>query len=128
MVWDQIAGTADHLAGSTDEAFARTFDDTPGGGLIDGYIQTAGGTALSAPLADAVDDESVARQFDDEPGGGAADVAAAQWWSLMDWAAGDVDDAVQSSLDVGNTARWGILLLVALGAGYAVSEYQGGTA
>jgi hypothetical protein len=33
--YDTIAGAADHAAGSTDEAFARQFDDDEGGGYSD---------------------------------------------------------------------------------------------
>lgn len=34
-VYDWLAGRADHIAGSTDESFARQFDDEPGGGFLD---------------------------------------------------------------------------------------------
>jgi hypothetical protein len=34
-LYDSIAGAGDFLAGSTDEAFARQFDSTPGGGLVE---------------------------------------------------------------------------------------------
>jgi hypothetical protein len=89
-LWNDVAGVADHLAGSTDEA--------------------------------------VARQFDNTPGGGASDVVAQQWWGLFDWAAGDVDDTIRSTADVSNVTRWGILLVVGVGAGYAASRYTGGSA
>lgn len=36
--YDAVAGAADWAAGSTDEAVARTFDDEPGGGIIDGFL------------------------------------------------------------------------------------------
>lgn len=65
-LFDTVAGTADHLAGSTDEAFARSVDDTEGGGLWDGFTGVLDHSAGSV-------DESVARQFDDEEGGGFAD-------------------------------------------------------
>jgi hypothetical protein len=34
-VYSSVAGTADHLAGSTDESIARQFDDEEGGGFFD---------------------------------------------------------------------------------------------
>jgi len=61
-----VAGGLDHAAGSMDEAFARSFDDNPGGGLWDGF---AGGLDHAAGNLD----ESFARQFDDKPGGGFGD-------------------------------------------------------
>jgi hypothetical protein len=48
-LWNDVAGAADHLAGSTDEAVARTFDNEEGGGVIDGTGQAAANTA-TAPL------------------------------------------------------------------------------
>lgn len=39
-IFDDVAGGLDHLAGSTDEALGRTFDDSKGGGLLDGFQQT----------------------------------------------------------------------------------------
>ncbi len=59
-------GFWDHALGSTDEAVARTFDDEPGGGIIDGTVETADHVLGST-------DEAVARTFDDEPGGGIID-------------------------------------------------------
>lgn len=38
--YDAVAGTADHLAGSTDEAVGRQFDDTEGGGFADADTYT----------------------------------------------------------------------------------------
>ncbi|WP_436929078.1 hypothetical protein [Halosimplex halobium] len=64
---DGIASTADHLAGSTDEAIGRQFDDTPGGGVADGVVSTYDGFASGVERASK-------RQFDDEPGGGALDL------------------------------------------------------
>jgi len=46
-VWNTIAGTADHLAGSTDEAFARQFDDTAGGGFSAGFGEELGSSRTS---------------------------------------------------------------------------------
>lgn len=39
---DQLAGVLDAAAGSTDEAFARQFDDTPGGGFRAGFGEELG--------------------------------------------------------------------------------------
>lgn len=64
--YDSVAGAADHLAGSTDEAVARTFDDEEGGGIIDG---TAGFFDHAAGSID----ESIGRTFDDQEGGGVVD-------------------------------------------------------
>jgi len=41
-LYDSVAGTADFLAGSTDEAVARQFDSTEGGGFIErGPVESA---------------------------------------------------------------------------------------
>jgi len=37
-IYSSVAGFFDNIAGSTDEAFARQFDDRQGGGLIDGVF------------------------------------------------------------------------------------------
>lgn len=66
-LYDSIAGTADHLAGSTDEAFARSFDDTEGGGLYDG---TAGVLDHAAGSTD----EAVGRFHD-----GSTQIANSEW-------------------------------------------------
>jgi hypothetical protein len=78
-----VAGAADHLAGSTDEAVARSFDDEEGGGLYDG---TAGWLDHMAGSTD----EAVARQFDDEQGGGIFDYDT--WAGVADHAAGSTDE------------------------------------
>jgi len=60
-IYDQVAGALDNAAGSTDEAVARTFDDQPGGGVVDGYQEYAAtvwgpaGNAASDAAGDAVD-------------------------------------------------------------------------
>jgi len=41
-VYQGVAGVADAAAGSTDEAFARQFDDTAGGGLRAGFGEELG--------------------------------------------------------------------------------------
>ncbi|WP_435348996.1 hypothetical protein [Haloarchaeobius sp. HRN-SO-5] len=78
--YDAVAGTADHLAGSTDEAVARTFDDTEGGGILDGTTETAGDVydtiAGTADHLAGSTDEAFHRQFDDTPGGGLFDEIA----------------------------------------------------
>lgn len=111
--WNQIAGTADHLAGSTDEAFARQFDNTPGGGFAD-YDTVAG---VGDHLAGSVD-ESIGRQFDSVPGGGFADTTANTFWSgaagFGDWVAGDTDETV------GQATKWGKYLPLLLVAGVLV--------
>lgn len=48
--YDSVASTADHLAGSTDEAFARQFDDQPGGGIAD--ADTWGDAATGGQYSD----------------------------------------------------------------------------
>lgn len=42
-VWSDMTGALDHAAGSTDEAIGRTFDNQPGGGVIDGTTETVTG-------------------------------------------------------------------------------------
>jgi hypothetical protein len=81
---DDVAGVADNLAGSTDEAVGRQFDDEPGGGLIDGY------QSYAAEVYDPVTDGAVSRQFDDEPGGG-----------LVDGAQETATDAADAAVDIG---------------------------
>lgn len=51
---DSVTGALDHAAGSTDEAVARTFDDEPGGGVVDGYQEYAG--SIWGPPTDAAGD------------------------------------------------------------------------
>jgi hypothetical protein len=41
-LYDTVAGAADHLAGSTDEAVGRQFDGEKGGGFADGDTYTYG--------------------------------------------------------------------------------------
>ena len=65
-----ITGTLDHLAGSTDEAIGRQFDDEPGGGFADPDTWTSAGDDLAGNV-----DEAIGRQFDDEKGGGFIDEA-----------------------------------------------------
>jgi len=58
----------DFLAGSTDEAIARSTDDEAGGGAWSGTVENLDNLAGST-------DEAVARQTDDQSGGGLADGA-----------------------------------------------------
>jgi len=113
-LWDGATGVLDHAAGSTDEAVARSFDDEEGGGLWDGFAGVLDHAAGST-------DEAVARQFDNEEGGGFADVAAAQYWSLWDWMAGDLDDTIRDA----NPERWALLGGAALVAFLAAREFGG---
>lgn len=110
-LYDDIAGAADHLAGSTDEAFARQFDDEEGGGIIEGISpeqatdinpfdesivdEVFGGTTSAERDGDPhagqtglVEDtlDSIPRQFDDTAGGGFAD-------ELLEQAGDAVDEA-----------------------------------
>jgi hypothetical protein len=62
-LYDTVAGAADHLAGSTDEAFARSFDNQQGGGMYDGLAETTDHLAGTT-------DEAFARSFDNQQGGG----------------------------------------------------------
>lgn len=106
---DSLAGAGDFLAGSTDEAVARTTDDQSGGGIFDGTADTADDLAGST-------DEAVSRQFDDQEGGGFADgdtfVSAAddlagstdEWFDrtisgAADHAAGSTDESVARQFD-----------------------------
>jgi hypothetical protein len=75
--YDTVAGAADHAAGSVDEAVGRTFDSKPGGGVVDGAVETGeavySATAGAADFAAGSTDEAVGRTFDDKPGGGVVD-------------------------------------------------------
>jgi uncharacterized protein YjbJ (UPF0337 family) len=84
---DTITGAADNAAGSVDESIGRQFDDTPGGGLIDGYQSYAG------EVYDPVTDGAVTRQFDDTPGGGLVDGAQQTAGDAADAAADAAGDA-----------------------------------
>ncbi|WP_435358443.1 hypothetical protein [Haloarchaeobius sp. DFWS5] len=100
-LWDSAAGLADDLAGSTDEAVARTFDDEAGGGIIDGTTETIGaGYDTVAGTADHLagsTDEAFARQFDDEAGGGILDYDTYAGWA--DHMAGSTDEAWARQFD-----------------------------
>ncbi|RNJ25477.1 hypothetical protein [Halosegnis longus] len=109
-VYGGVAGVADHLAGSTDEAIGRQFDDEEGGGIADGTVDTVAGIGdfLAGPL-----DESVGRQFDDTPGGGFAD-AIRSFARGVQPAATETGDFLLGSADDA-AMRWaGNLKLVAL--------------
>jgi len=45
--YDAVAGAGDFLAGSTDEAIGRQFDDDPGGGIVDGFKSITPGLSQS---------------------------------------------------------------------------------
>lgn len=86
-LYDRVAGVADNAAGSIDESIGRQFDDTEGGGLIDGFqsFNRAGTSQSTRDLAEATkgdvgpnnqfDNTAIDNQFDDTPGGGVADTA-----------------------------------------------------
>lgn len=103
--YDAVAGTADHLAGSTDEAFSRQFDSVPGGGLYDGLAGTADHLAGST-------DEAFARQFDDVPGGGFADYDT--WAGIADHAAGSTDEWVGQRTGALKLATYALVAVVVL--------------
>lgn len=90
-----LAGLADHMAGSVDESIARQFDNKPGGGFADMWVGTSGNPGLAATTDENLSDlfpesmesageaaqaeagrahASIARQFDGTPGGGFADL------------------------------------------------------
>ena len=118
-----VAGVADHLAGSTDEAVGRQFDDQEGGGVADGIVDT--GAGIGDFLAGDID-ESIGRQFDDEEGGGFADgirnfargvqPAATE---TGDFLAGSVDDAAQR-----RASQLKTLALAGIGV-FAVAQFTG---
>lgn len=128
---DDAAGGLDHLAGSTDEAFARQFDDEEGGGIVDGTVETAQDVATNDAVEAAAQttltpvlgpfamlaheenrvvadhmagstDESVARQFDADPGGGFADEDT--WESAAEDAQNVADDAADFAGDAAEDA------------------------
>lgn len=94
-----VAGGVDFLAGSTDEAVARQFDDEPGGGVVD---ETAGAvTGTYSGAAGVLDhlagsaDEAFSRSFDSEGGGGLVD----GFVGALDHLAGSTDEAVARQFD-----------------------------
>lgn len=104
-IYDDVAGALDNAASSTDEAVARTLDDEPGGGVVDGAQEFADSTGISGALDNAagLTDEAVARTFNDEPGGGVVDgyqEYAGSVWGPVGGAASDAaGDAVDSAAD-----------------------------
>ena len=104
-LYDDVAGVADHLAGSTDEAVGRQFDDERGGGFADPDTYT--------------DDEQLTARFRD------IQDQAKQPWTLLPGATivnpdnrlgykdgqnvggmYDVDQATANAFDVGNEFDW----------------------
>jgi len=133
-------GIWDDALGSVDEAVARSTDNEPGGGLIDGTAgaldhaagsideavarstdDTEGG-GLWDGFAGTLDhaagstDEAVGRQFDDTEGGGFANWFANQGAAFGDWAAGSTDEAV------GRSTNWQTLIIIAIIAFYLAKE------
>lgn len=101
--WDNLSGWADHLAGSTDEAVGRTFDDEPGGGVADPDTWTSVADDLAGST-----DEWVGRNTPDINVPDAPDVDLPQ----IDF--GNLDTVFKRAAGIFSAAVWVILTVIVL--------------
>lgn len=76
--YDAIAGAGDFLAGSTDEAIGRQFDDDPGGGILDGFQSAIPGLSQSQETTERQAEEGILPDDAAQPSDVAASDASIQ--------------------------------------------------